>query len=295
MVRRGLLTAIFILLACAAAADDPPDAASTNVKPVQYVVIHAGESDQKPLVDGIVQLRAVVPNKLHAKTVIFYTDGRKFSQDSALPYFTKWDSTSVEAGEHIIKWAALDAEGTELDTGSVVLLTKSPVVNPSNNDVPSEGLGEALAQYSSPLRGVRFTFLAAWTVKDQTASLPNTWEDGYWFVLSTDPVAQATCVINIRHKLLQQEHTPNSFVKYTPYLKTWEKTMIKGRYAFTSSTGSPENKRVTHRIMMLDGKHLFMLNCIDTSGEAPEISKETLMIIAVSIERLEDNQESEEL
>jgi hypothetical protein len=79
-------------------------------------------------------------------------------------------------------------------------------------------------------------------VKDELSNAAKHNKDSYWLILSTDPVAQAEQVVNLRFKQLQREHTTESFIDFTPYVANWDKTESNGRTIFSTTVGTQEAK-----------------------------------------------------
>ncbi|HOP80957.1 MAG TPA: hypothetical protein PLZ21_10375, partial [Armatimonadota bacterium] len=237
-------------------------------------------------------------------TVCFYLDNTETGRVDRRPYAIELDTTRVADGEHSVKWSALDASGNEISKGSIFLVVTNKMrldpekIGSSAGPIPgiddeSDSSGQTadktasgveVVTYSNSDYDISLKHPIEWSVKDQTAALPDDWNKGYWLVISTDPVADAGHVVNIRHRLMQQEHTAESFIKFTPYVADWEQVSVKGRIVFVTTSGSPAAKRVMHRLMMLDGRHLWMMNCIDTTGEPAEKSKALFLQISESIE-----------
>lgn len=159
----------------------------------------------------------------------------------------------------------------------------TPSIRPIQPPHPEPKPSGDFTKYSSDSYDISIDHPATWSVKDQTSGLPKGWKSGYWLVVSTDPVAQSSCVVNVRHRMLDREHTADTFAKFTPYVASWTRSEINGRPVFSTTAGSAENKRVVHRIMMLDGRHLWMMNCIDTSGKSAEESRKIFLHIAQSL------------
>lgn len=259
---------------------------STQKESKRSVGIHRGTSPVKYPVVGKVMLIALTPIGVQPSTVVFYLDNKEIFRIERRPYSTDWDSVVVADGEHPAAWKAFDADNKELAAGNITLVVANgskPILNgnqPNDNSAVAE---IPMERYLSSQHKVNLEYPADWTVKDQSASIPKDWDEGYWLVLSADPVAEALYVVNLRHRLLQTAHTAESFLKYTPYLSDWQRTDIAGRTAFVTTAGLSSAKRVVHRIQMLDGRHLWMINFVDTSGRSVDESKALMMRIAGSI------------
>lgn len=289
MLRKSLFI-ILLIIACAAIAQPPPGPKRN------YLAIQPGSQQDKKSVSGDQVVFAMVPSDVTAEKVVFYVDGGEVGASTNRPYYIAWNSASVSNGDHFLRWVAVDAEGAELSSGTTDLAvsnndktSENPPDSESSeeeaSDAPSDDLASIseYAKYSNADIDVSFEYPAQWTVKDNSEGVPSDWEKGYWLVISTEPIAQSICVVNLRHRLLKQEHTAESFAKYTPYVADWDKESINGRPAFITTAGKPEDDRVVHRVMMLDGRRLYMLNCIDTSGGAVSVSRAILMRIVQSI------------
>jgi hypothetical protein len=57
------------------------------------------------------------------------------------------------------------------------------------------------------------------------------------------------------------------------YLLQWNKVTVNDKTAFETTQGSAESSRVVHRKMIVDGKHIWMFNCIDQTGMPAADSK----------------------
>jgi hypothetical protein len=255
-------------------------------------------------VAGKITLAAVISSQTKPSEVVFYVDDKEVGRVAQTPFRCEWETASIPDGEHAAKWIALSAEGSELATGSTVLIVSNkgassqkpspegpapgpstrlkPPVTPEKKPVVPKPEAEFTC-YSSDSYDLSIEHPATWSVKDQTSGLPRGWKGGYWLVVSTDPLADATCVINLKHRMLDREHTADSFVKYTEYVASWGRSIINGHPVFTTTAGSPESKRVVHRVMMLDGRHLWMMNCIDTSGKPIDESRVLFQRIVQSL------------
>ena len=153
--------------------------------------------------------------------------------------------------------------------------------------VAADNSSRPLVNYRNDKYGVSIQHPSGWKVKNQSRSLPKDWVGGYWLVLSTEPVAKATSVVNIRHKLEPKDQTPESFAETSTYVKSWERIDINGRPALVTSAGMASSKRVVHRAIILGGRHVWMANLIDTSGKPESESKGLFMRMLQSLTLLE--------
>jgi len=314
---KALVTAAAVAAACGRAVAAPATPTGSpaqsdaregerNIQAVRTVVIPVGKATRKVKVSGKVTLLAMLPSNPNLSLIVFSVDQTEVGRATKPPYRTEWDSSYVPDGEHVAKWAAISADGTERGTGSANMLVTNPVHKSSPDSPtqppsvggttqPADRPGPAAAPlpqeftiYSSRKYGIRIEHPVPWSAKDQSASLPRGWVKGYWLVFSTDPIAQATYVVNLRHRLLQKKHTAESLLRAMPYLTDWAETMINGRTAFTTTAGSQTAKRVVHRAMILDGRDLWMMNCIDTSGRPADESKSLFTRMVQSLRVGED-------
>jgi len=280
MFRIAIIVIAAAILASAVIAE-PTAPVPVQKENKRSVGIHRGTSPVKHSAVGKIMLTAFIPIGVQPSTVVFYLDNKEISRVERKPYSTDWDSTAVTDGEHLASWKAFDADDKELAAGSITLVVSNGSINQTKDNNAKAEI--PMERYFSSLHKISFEHPAGWTVKDQSASVPKDWKEGYWLVLSTDPVAEALYVVNIRHRLLQTVHTSESFLKNTPYLSDWQQADIAGRPAFVTTAGLPSAKRVVHRIQMLDGRHLWMINFVDTSGRPADESKALMMKIAGSI------------
>ncbi|MEN6372728.1 MAG: hypothetical protein ABFD64_12040 [Armatimonadota bacterium] len=289
MYRFAAIIAVLFAFAPAVFAE-PSNPAPPQRTSKRVITISRGTQPSKRPVTGKLTLIALPPSGIQPSSVIFYVDDKEIGKCEHRPYGVEWDSIGASDGEHCAVWKAFGPDNREIETGKVTLVvTNNGLKTPSAE--PAAAAKPQMAQYSSKEHKVSLVYPAGWTVKDQSISVSKDWDEGYWLVLSTDPVAQAVYVVNIRHRMLKMEHTPESYLKSTPYLADWQQTNISGRTAFMTTAGLPSANRVVHRIQMIEGRHLWMINCIDTSGKAIDESKALVIQIAGSIKPSEAKNE----
>ncbi|MEN6519996.1 MAG: hypothetical protein ABFD46_02450 [Armatimonadota bacterium] len=275
----AIIAVLFALVSTALA--EPSNPAPFQKTSKRVITISRGIQPSKRPAAGKLTLIALPPSGIKPSSVVFYVDDKEIGKCERRPYSVEWDSIGASDGEHSAVWKALGPDNQEIETGKVTLIVNNePKIPSAGPDAVSK---PQMERYSSREHKVSMEYPAEWTVKDQSGSVSKDWDEGYWLVLSTDPVAQAVYVVNIRHRLLKKEHTPESFLKSTPYLADWQQTSVSGRAAFVTTAGLPSANRVVHRIQMIEGRHLWMINCVDTSGKSVDDSKALVMQIAGSI------------
>lgn len=267
----------------------------------RLVQIPPMKSPAKAHVQGKLKLEALYRG-LEAKSVTFYIDDKEIGRAAAKPYSVEWDSAGVADGAHVARWSALGANGQEIGNGSLSIIVGNqpqPPSAPSGIGIspgpphpvrpsvppPSHGLTltPGFTTYTNAEYGIRIEHPIGWTVKNETKNVEKDWVKGYWLVFSTDPVSKAKYVVNLRHRLGNTDQTPESFAKTDPYVLQWTRTNVNGRSAFTTTAGSPSSKRVVHRMIVLGGPHIWMLNMMDTSGKPAIESREVFMRIVNSL------------
>lgn len=281
-----IAVAVVLALAASGQITHSAPAGKTGAQRKSVVVIPRGAVQVKRVVSGTAILIAALPVNINAVAVVVYIDDNEIGRVSERPYRVEWDSTTTADSEHMSKWMAIDDQGREMASGSVMLQVRNHPPN-TEAELPSRKVGGAnldrFASYISSKHNVRISHPEEWIVTDQSAALPGGWQEGYWLIFSTEPISDAEIVINLRHRLLNREHSWESFVKYTPYVAEWNKKESGGRIIFSSTAGSQSAKRVVHRAMILQGRHLWMMNCIDTSGEDPARSLDLLRTMVESL------------
>jgi hypothetical protein len=126
--------------------------------------------------------------------------------------------------------------------------------------------------YDSKRLGFKLQYPAGWKVSDHTAEMKPKETGGFWVAFcSPEPTPKLT--VNFRHKLLKKATTPESYAKFNPYLLDWARVSVNGKPAFETTQGSAEAKRTVHRKMIIDGKDIWMFNCIDQTGKPSGESK----------------------
>lgn len=288
----------------------------------RLVQIPSAKSPAKAHVQGKLKLEAQYRGP-DAKAVAFFIDAKEIGRVLAKPYLLDWDSTGISDGVHVAKWSALGATGQELGSGSLTIIVGNqpsspyapsapsapsdtgiapmpahsvvPVVPPPAHPilptVPPPGhpltLTPGFTTYTNAEYGIRIEHPIGWTVKNETKNVEKDWVKGYWLVFSTDPIAKAQYVVNLRHRLADKDQTPEGFAKTDPYVLQWTRTIVNGRPAFTTTAGSPSSKRVVHRMIVLGGQHVWMFNLMDTSGKPAGDSREVFMRIVNSLSPIE--------
>jgi len=306
MFKKTLICVLITVFTGITAYSAPPTSPPTpgqRTETSKRIIIPAVKSEIKRNVSGSISISCSTPPNQVISSVVYYIDDKEVGRASATPFTINWNSATASNGEHIIRWSGLNENNKEVASGSMIITvsnksdsTQSVTTNTRNvngTTPPNSSSGEKPVTpttapmqwtvYGNEKHKIWFEYPLAWTVKDQSSTLGKDWPGGYWFVVSTDPVASAEIVINIRHKLLSREHTSESFLKYNSYLTSWDQTDISGRDAFTTTDGTPALKRVVHRAIILEGRHCWMLRCIDTSGKPDSDSRSIFMRIAESL------------
>lgn len=246
---------------------------------VRSVVIVPGASSVKLTITGKLKLIAAYSGEPVAK-VAFTVDDKPVGDVKERPYSLAWDSQSLPIAEHIVAWKAIDSDGKETGRGSMTLLTGKPAETPATTE---PGQSKSLVPYSNHQLDLDMEIPSSWTAKDQSKNLEKDFKDGYWLVFSTDPVAKASLVFNLRYRVSEVDQTQESFAKYATYVQPWQRIDVSGRPAFFTTAGAESSKRVVHRCIILEGKKIWMANLIDTSGKPAAESKRAFQQMLRSI------------
>lgn len=322
MLKKYILVASIVSISCCTVLG-PSYAQNTSTSapivkklPIVFIPVDGGNRPaiNRP-VRGKITIHAVPSSNDQISSVVFHIAGKEVGRASTSPYCTDWDSTTMQDGPYPAKWTALSANGEQIESGSMTLMVSNSSQPPSTPRSTSNSANGNLVNsvngslskktnsptttnttkssspqfvaYSSPKYDVKLEYPSDWTVKDQSSGVDKSWKNGYWLVFCTDPIDQAPYVVNLRYRLLAQSHSASSFVKFNPYLAKWQTTNINGRTVFITTTGTESSKRVTHRAMVLDGRKLWMLNCIDTTGSPSANSRAIFMKMLESLSTAE--------
>lgn len=291
MFSRGLFIIAAVMLVSSAFSQGPAVAVEhgRRAEIARSVSIPPGSTGIRRTVAGKLKFLALVPARVQTLVVTFYVDDKEVGSAGKRPYDSVWDTAQIKDGDHSARWIALDDRGAEIANGAIALIvnnSSSPSAAGSEGPVVdvTGGAPVKFTTYSSPAYGIRIDYPSIWAVKDESRALPEGWgPEGYWLVFSTAPIPRARYVVNVRHRMLDRVHTADSFVQFTPYVSAWERTSTEGRVVFLTTVGTAANKRVIHRAMLLSGRHIWMMNCIDTSGNVAEESKKTFMHMVESL------------
>jgi len=244
--------------------------------------------------------------------VSFYADNALIATVNAPPYLTTWDTTTVPDGPHKLTASAVNEKGETLWQGeatvtvdnknaSKIPLPPPPAASKATGPVPPVGKGKpgnlpgsvppgptaapAGQLYSNEKYGFQLMYPAGWKAADHTKDMKPKWKGGFWIVFtpqSPDP----KLTINLRHRKLDRPTTPENYVKYNGFLASWTRTEVAGMPAFKTTQGSQESKRVLHRALIVDGEHIWMLNCVDETGGSPAVSQKIFEDLLASLSPL---------
>jgi len=154
----------------------------------------------------------------------------------------------------------------------VPVAPKSPVV--SKPVAPSFAAGDLslIKNYSSTKHGFSVRYPAGWVAKDQTTAMKPRKSGNAWVLLAPAKSKGATLAVNVRRMRLDPKSDADVFAKYNPYVTKWERKTALDSPAFATTTNVTP-KKVIHRLIVIKNGCAWMLNCIDTSGQSPEVSQ----------------------
>ena len=70
---------------------------------------------------GTVELGSTIKSGVEVKVMEFFCDGTSIGKDDAEPYVIKWDTTTVEDGEHKLHMVATKPDGSTIKSRSLTL------------------------------------------------------------------------------------------------------------------------------------------------------------------------------
>lgn len=127
--------------------------------------------------------------------------------------------------------------------------------------------------YNSDTYGFTIRYPQTWLLKDNSSKIKPEVPGGLWVILSPEAIEKSKTVINIRRQYLQSGTDADAFAKYNDYVNKWERKSVMGNPAFATTSGSPDSKRVVHRMIIIIGGSAWMLNCTDTTGQSAIVSQ----------------------
>ncbi|MCL4552718.1 MAG: hypothetical protein M1305_04095 [Candidatus Marsarchaeota archaeon] len=303
-----LKTGLMILVASACVAATPPKfPPHGRSMGVSSVMIGPVDFTGRPLeVRGVTKIACHTPLRNAPASVQVFLDGKLLgtATKNRFLFTTDFDTTKVADGEHTLKASGLDASGKEVWSAStkVIVANSSPAsekpdlhrppiaefipapkksavepVRPKPEDMrPEPPVADAGGALSSMLKSERYGFSlrypADWTSADETERMSRQVRGRWWVTLGTRPLKNSRIVVNIRRRKLYPGSNVDTFARYESYIKKWNKTTVLGCPAFSTVSGSPASKRVIHRLIVVDGDVVWMLNCTDTTGGPEERS-----------------------
>ena len=317
-----VLTLTALMSACAFAQEDndrpappppPKSAADAGILVALGGRQTPGAAPKK--VKGKLRIMLILRGAESAKTAEVFVDNKSVGKMDKAPWYILYDGSGLTVGEHKIKGVALDAEGNEVfnEETTVNVVAKDeelgrpkppslpkPPVKP-DGDKPAPPDGKVAPPDEKPLDGpgaVKETKLldkiykadkygfsvltsSAWKVTDETAKMKPKKAGECRLVF--DGKAKDGLVVNIRRTKLQPGTNGEKFAKYNTYVKDWDKMPIGGCDAFVTTQGTPAEKNVVQRAIILKGGYAYMMNCADTSGKDVDFSADVFSDIICSL------------
>ena len=262
---------------------------------------------------GRVLVTAVLPTNAQIVSVDLFCNNTLLGRKTQPPYQIEYDSKTVADGAHVFKAVGLDANGkqawtavTNVDVRNTPLIVPNgPGVNPprpggspfesnakpkpstpppaltvapksplvAEPEAPAVAASELslIKTYSSTKHGFSVRYPAGWVAEDKTTAMKPKKPGNVWIAF-TPADKNATLVVNVRRARLDPNSDADAFAKHNPYVMEWERKTVLDSPAFsTTSNVAPEN--VIHRLIVIKNGCAWMLNCIDTSGQSPEVSQ----------------------
>jgi hypothetical protein len=249
------------------------------------------------------------PKSIQATSFEVFLDNQSIGARNEKPYMIEFDTSSTSIGEHVFKAIGKDASGKEVWTASTKIRvrekTNQPTPNIGNKDVtrpnsqpkeapevithpvpqvlPQEPIQGVNKPYTNKKRGFSVKIPDGWTARDETAKMKPKLPGGFWIILSKGAAEKSPVVVNIRRSKLSPGTDADIFAKYNSYVQKWERKTVGNDTAFATMAGSPEAKRIVHRLIIIRNGSAWMLNCIDTSGKPAEESKQLFESMANSL------------
>lgn len=269
-------------------------------RPTEIIIGTEPQPDDTKISGRVLIVAKIPPETKSVAT--FYCDDQSIAAVHAAPYRMLWDSSAVPNGSHVLRVVAVNEKKEQVWEGKVLVTVDNkgrvegpeparsgvgmpplPATGPALDSAGSRG--ESSAPWKlvwTSQHKVSFSYPGDWKMADHTQQMVPKWQDGFWYVFTpTDPDLKMT--INLRHRRLDNPSTPENYVKYNPYLAEWRRVEINSKPAFRTTQGSVESKRVVHRMLIVDGARIWMLNCIDETGGDLSRSEKVLMDLVESL------------
>jgi hypothetical protein len=253
---------------------------------------------------------AVPPASAAIASVEVFFNAAVIGQTREKPYKVVFNTDTVTPGIHTLKAIGLDANGKQVwtastsvevagaagaqpPTGAAATNAGSKPVGPrppsgtTGGKVDASGAGLTVAKpgapaptggvslgktYTSARNGFSVKYPAGWTAKDLSTAMKPRKPGNVWITFIPPASQKSALVANVRRMRLNPNTSADVFAKYNPYVNAWERKTVLGSQAFATVSGTPESKRVTHRLIIVSNGCAWMLNCIDTSGNSPDAS-----------------------
>ncbi|MCE5199551.1 MAG: Ig-like domain-containing protein [Armatimonadota bacterium] len=319
MIKRELpaFLVLFALTAIGANAQDVPPPAPPSIPAASRPGMPMLQPGARPLmvgpsdatqfskvIKGKIVLMAMITKDVQAASVDFQLDGKQIGSANTRPYRFEIDTETIPDGEHIIKAIGHDESGKDVWNASTKAQVANkvnptpissqnnppaalapqmpsqpalPVTNAQHTPVP--GQSAAFENYNSPKYGFSVKYPTGWGVKDVTAGIKGKEAGEFWVAFGSAPI-----VVNIHGKKMKPGTDPDKFAKFNPYVQKWQRTTVLGSPAFITTDGTPDVKRVIHRLIMLKNGTAWMCNCIDTTGKSASDSSKILDDVVNSLQ-----------
>ena len=250
-------------------------------------------------VRGKVNAVAFPPPTVEVASVEIFFNNALIGQASTKPYKVEFNTATVSAGVHQFKAVGLDANRKQIWTASTAIeipaasnaasqISAKPVIpsaspsalnNRSRQNTPdsppnaSISPAQTLAKtYSSSKYHFDVQYPAGWIAKDKTSAMKPSKPGNAWVSFAQSAKSPKT-VINVRRMRVDNTTNADEFAKYNSYVSSWERKTVLGEQAFATTSGTPESKKVIHRLIIIKNGCAWMLNCVDTSGDSPDKSR----------------------
>lgn len=115
--------------------------------------------------------------------------------------------------------------------------------------------------YENRLYRIAIKYPSAWNVRDIATGKEKQKADKFWVAFGGEPIT-----VNIHSQKLASTTNAVVFAKHNTYINNWAKKMIGGSPWFYTQSGTPENRNVIHRAIMILKGRAIMMNCVDKSG-----------------------------
>lgn len=242
-------------------------------------------------------------------SVEIFCNSALIGQKSQPPYEVQFNTTTVPDGAHVLKAIALDASGKQVWTATTKIDVrnagpsiptgpemanassspptgpKPPIVKPPAGPTPgtenktiehpvtpkpapkpvtSAGSLSLNKTYSSTRNGFSVGYPAGWTAKSMRPR-----KSGNVWIAFTPAGKKGTLAVNVRRMRLDPNSSADVFAKYNPYVTKWERKTVLDSQAF-GTVSNLASKKVIHRLIVIKNGYAWMLNCVDTSGQASD-------------------------